>query len=74
MFDWGENERMEKNNNKGIREMGVFHYLVKERKERGKKIEWVSPRPTNLNFSKLGGKWRKLGLEMQLQLFPFLPI
>ena len=54
--------------------MGVFDYLVKERKERGKKIEWVSPRPTNLNFSKLGRKWRKLGLEMQLQLFPFVPI
>ena len=58
----------------GIREMGVFHYLVKKRKERGKKIEWVSPRPTNLNFSKWGGKWRKLGQEMQLQLFSFVPI
>ena len=32
---------MEKKNFEGIREMGAFHYIVKERKERGKKIEWV---------------------------------
>lgn len=53
MFDWGENER--------IREMGVFHYLVEKRNKRGKKIEWVSLGPTNLNFSKLGENGENLG-------------